>query len=868
MQSSFPKSDAPRRGRGRPPKQPKIVPYTDLDERPSPSPSKRPKLDHAPRTPTSGAASRMKDVDMYSNLPSSHIIDLTKSPQRSPAGSSAAPRSANPATTNGARTLVVKNFRTTTRSDPEIFYRQTWAALERALDIIFKQDTRAFSLEELYRGVENICRQGKADPLFQGLKTQCKRHVSQQVKGRLVERASAVTDVGMLEAVTEAWATWKRQLTTIRSIFYYMDRSYLLHAANLPQIEELGTNLFRDQVFSNPSINPKILDGACALIAMDRTKNTGEAFDPKLFREAVSMFHGLYVYTSDFEPRLMKDSDAYFKEWASSNASRLKIGQYVQQAKDLFASESSRCDSFDLDKSTQRQLVTQMEDIVVAGQCKRMTTIKDFAELLSNYQFDFIRDLFELLQRKSLGEKLRPAFEANIKSMGSAIVFDEKRVSDMVVRLLHFKRQLDTVWTSCFKKHQSLGYGLKEAFEDFINKTEKTKITWDTDNDKPGEMIAKYLDMILRGGVKAIPQNPEEMKQANAEDEEADDEELDEDEQMNKQLDQVLELFRFVHGKATFEAFYKKDLAKRLLMNRSASADAEKSMLTRLKSECGAGFTQNLEQMFKDIELARDENASYKTHLESRQPRKPRVDLNVNVLSAAAWPTYPDVAFEIPAEIQAASASFEEHYKAKHTGRKLLWKPALAHCLLKAHFLRSAKEVIVSAFQAVVLLHFNGRAADAPPVPYAELQAATKLDDVELPRTLQSLACARYRVLTKTPKGKDVRPTDTFALNTGFTDPKYRIKINQIQLKETREENKATHERVAADRQYETQAAVVRIMKGRKALKHAQLVALTIDATKSRGSINPEDIKKQIEKYAGLLPLHKCWDADHLLQAY
>ena len=851
MQSSLHKSDAPRRGPGRPPKKPKI--YTDRDERPSPSPSKRPKLDHAPHTPPSRAATSMKDVDMYSNLPSSHIIDLTKSPQRSPArGSSGGARPA-PRPTNGARTLVVKNFRSATRTDPEAFYRQTWAALERALDGLFREDERGVALEELYRGVEQLCRQGKADPLFQALRAQCRRHVAQNVKARLVERAGALSDVDVLAAATAAWATWKRQLTTIRSIFYYMDRSYLLHAASLPQIDELGTTLFRDQVFANSAINPKVLNGACALIAADRTRGPDEPFDAKLFREAVAMFHGLCVYTSDFEPRLMKDSEAFFKGWASSNASHLTLGQYVKQAKTLFASENSRCDTFDLDKSTQRQLVAQMEDIVIAGQCKRMTGTKDFGELLSGYEFEVLKDLFNLLQRKGLGEKLRPAFEANIKSMGSAIVFDEKRVSDMVVRLLHFKRQLDKVWVTCFKKHQSLGYGLKEAFEEFINKTEKTKITWDTDNDKPGEMIAKYLDMILRGGVKAIPQNPEELKPTDADDEEADNEELDEDEQMNQQLDQVLELFRFVHGKATFEAFYKKDLAKRLLMNRSASADAEKSMLTRLKSECGAGFTQNLEQMFKDVELAREENASYKTHLDARnggQRGASCVDLNVNVLSAAAWPSYPDVAFEVPAAIQAASASFEAHYRSKHTGRKLLWRPALAHCLLKAHFPRGgAKEIIVSAYQVVVLLYFNDKRTDEP-VPYAELQAATKLSDVELPRTLQSLACARYRVLTKHPKGKDVRPTDTFTLNAGFSDPKYRIKINQIQLRETREENRATHERVAADRQYETQAAVVRIMKGRKALKHAQLVALVIDATKSRGSINPEDIKKQIEKYA------------------
>lgn len=39
----------------------------------------------------------------------------------------------------------------------------------------------------------------------------------------------------------------------------------------------------------------------------------------------------------------------------------------------------------------------------------------------------------------------------------------------------------------------------------------------------------------------------------------------------------------FIAGKDVFEAFYKKDLAKRLLVGKSASVDAEKSMLSKLK---------------------------------------------------------------------------------------------------------------------------------------------------------------------------------------------------------------------------------------------------------------------------------------------
>lgn len=41
--------------------------------------------------------------------------------------------------------------------------------------------------------------------------------------------------------------------------------------------------------------------------------------------------------------------------------------------------------------------------------------------------------------------------------------------------------------------------------------------------------------------------------------------------------------YLFSLGKDVFEAFYKKDLAKRLLLGKSASFDAEKSMLLKLK---------------------------------------------------------------------------------------------------------------------------------------------------------------------------------------------------------------------------------------------------------------------------------------------
>ncbi len=164
----------------------------------------------------------------------------------------------------------------------------------------------------------------------------------------------------------------------------------------------------------------------------------------------------------------------------------------------------------------------------------------------------------------------------------------------------------------------------------------------------------------------------------------------------------------------------------------------------------------------------------------------------------------PEVRLHLPQYVLDQIERFDAYYKHKHTGRRLTWKHNLSHCVVKASFDKGVKELLVSAVQAVLLLLFNE--AGNSVLSYEQVEHSTGLPPVELERTLQSLACGKFRVLSKHPKGKDVRKTDTFTVNKTFSDPKYRIKINQIQLKETKEENQQTHERVAADRQFETQA--------------------------------------------------------------
>lgn len=182
--------------------------------------------------------------------------------------------------------------------------------------------------------------------------------------------------------------------------------------------------------------------------------------------------------------------------------------------------------------------------------------------MLDEMKIADLKLLYQLLNRVTEGvEHLRSAYSQYIKKRGREIVINPEKDSVMIQELLDFKEKLDLT-SQCWDFNEKFQHSLKDSFEHFINQRQ----------NRPAELVAKYIDNKLRSGNK-----------------EATEEELD------KILDKIMVLFRFIHGKDVFEAFYKKDLAKRLLIGKSASVDAEKSMLSKLKQECGGVFTLKLE---------------------------------------------------------------------------------------------------------------------------------------------------------------------------------------------------------------------------------------------------------------------------------
>ena len=74
---------------------------------------------------------------------------------------------------------------------------------------------------------------------------------------------------------------------------------------------------------------------------------------------------------------------------------------------------------------------------------------------------------------------------------------------------------------------------------------------------------------------------------------------------------------------------------------------------------------------------------------------------------------------------------FKKFYHGKYSGRKLQWQPNLGHAVLKAQFRSGEKELKVSTFQTLVLLHFNGGNAERPST-FEDLKESTNIEEGEL----------------------------------------------------------------------------------------------------------------------------------------
>uniref|UniRef100_A0A8C4YIK6 Cullin-2 n=1 Tax=Gopherus evgoodei TaxID=1825980 RepID=A0A8C4YIK6_9SAUR len=263
--------------------------------------------------------------------------------------------------------------------------------------------------------------------------------------------------------------------------------------------------------------------------------------------------------------------------------------------------------------------------------------------------------------------------------------------------------------------------------------------------------------------------------------------------EVEDKLTSFITVFKYIDDKDVFQKFYARMLAKRLIHGLSMSMDSEEAMINKLK--------------------------------------------------AGAWPLTqaPSSTFAIPQELEKSVQMFELFYSQHFSGRKLTWLHYLCTGEVKMNYLCKPYVAMVTTYQMAVLLAFN----NSETVSYKELQDSTQMNEKELTKTIKSLL--DVKMINHDLDKEDIEAESTFSLNLNFSSKRTKFKITTSMQKDTPQEMEQTRSAVDEDRKMYLQAAIVRIMKARKVLRHNALIQEVISQSRARFNPSISMIKKCIE---------------------
>ncbi|KAL0296910.1 UNVERIFIED_CONTAM: Cullin-3A [Sesamum radiatum] len=551
-----------------------------------------------------------------------------------------------------------------------------------------------------------------------------------------------------LEELSIKWSDHNKALQMIRDILMYMDRTFIPSTHKTP-VHELGLNLWRDNR------------------ADEKHNQNANGF-------------GTFVYQEDFEKPFLEVSADFYRAESQEFIECSDCGDYLKKAERRLNEEIERVSQY-LDAKSEAKITNVVEKEMIANHMLRLVHMENsgLVKMLLDDKFEDLGRMYNLFRRVPNGlSTIRDVMTSHIRDTGKQLVTDpekSKNPVEFVESLLEKRDKYDKIISLAFSNDKTFQNALNSSFEYFINL-----------NPRSPEYISLFVDDKLRKGLKGVKE-----------------------EDIETILDKVMMLFRYLQEKDVFEKYYKQHLAKRLLSGKTVSDDAERSLIVKLKTECGYQFTSKLEGMFTDMKTSQDTMQGFYAAYGAELGNGPT--LVVQVLTTGSWPTQSSITCNLPSEMSALCEKFRSYYLGTHTGRRLSWQTNMGTADLRATFGNGQKyELNVSTYQMCVLMLFN----NADYLSYREIEQATEIPPSDLKRCLQSLACVKGKnVLRKEPMSKDIGEDDAFSVNDKFTSKLRKVKIGTVVAqKESEPEKQETRQRVEEDRKPQIEAAIVRIM--------------------------------------------------------
>lgn len=487
----------------------------------------------------------------------------------------------------------------------ERLVNQIWEQLKNAIIEIQKKNNSGLSFEELYRSAYTLVLQKHGERLYAGTKALVCEHMI-RIRNSIVENLNNK----FLSYLNSCWKDHQTAMVMIRDILMYMDRVYV-GQQKLDSVYKMGMTVFCNLVLRHNVIREHLQK---TLLDMVRRERRGEVISRSQIRDACQMFvqlgaGSLRVYLEDFEQPFLEQSREFYRaESENFLAENTSASLYIKKVEQRIEEEIKRAHHY-LDPSTEAKIVAVLEEELVSRHMETIVGMENsgLTYLLTQDRFDDIAAMYSVLCRAEEGPKIMSQYISQyLREQGRNIVRDTGALNPQqyIQDLLQLRDRANDLLVRALNNQTIFRNQINSDFEYFINL-----------NARSPEFLSLFIDEKLKRGTKGMA-----------------------DQDVDAVFDRCIVLFRYLQEKDVFEGYYKKHLAKRLLLSKSQSDDQEKIMISKLMAECGAVYTSKLEGMFKDMAVSKTLMDEFNAMLHSTS-RNLGLDLYVRVLTTGLWPT-------------------------------------------------------------------------------------------------------------------------------------------------------------------------------------------------------------------------------------
>jgi len=715
--------------------------------------------------------------------------------------------------------IIPKNFKSLVADYTQKDANEDFKLIKETIDAIYAKKKTNLDFKKLYDIVWKMTTHKFGGVLYEGTEKVVAEHLKSI--GEALDRGND----NFLVSVNNEWEQLKKNASCIRDLLFYMDENYAKKEKKIPEIYTVIILAFRKQILS--SYSKKIQKLMMQVIENERN---GEGIsDRKLVIGLTSMLLELdktvddkqnTAYISIFEDEFLKQSRIYFAKEAQTFFDSTTATIYLERVRNRLKEEQERtsaCSSLGTPGKIQQVILDEFVEKYKEALVKKQGS--GVLVMLQNNNLNDLKLVYEVLSlvKDALNPTIEMLKEFCLKEAKTIIDDPEKDkdpdllVADTTLCRVKYEKMLNESFSKQIKPNENkkiqdplFAKAIKDSFDEAINSHKR---------------FSEYLSLLIDKKVKKGKDRVDEK---------------DADEYFSK----LLLVLKHLLDKDFFLEYYKKHLANRLLLSQTSTPDDEneKLLLTKLKQEYGYSFVSKLEGMLKDLKTSESLKDDWKKYqvirVQKKENEKIPFELGVQVLTYGFWPFQPNNSLSLPLIISNSTKEFNNFWKSKFEGRRLMWMFNMGTGDLNANGYSLKYKLNVPSYMMGILLLFN----DQEKFTFGELSELTKIPLDSLKSNLNTLTTPVdkeqpvSRVLNHNAKRDEKTKKLSFAKETEFTpnetfkNKSVAIKLGVQMKKESEEDQKETKKKVDQDRMQACQAAIVRIMKMRKTLDHKTLV--------------------------------------------